>query len=476
MNREPRIAVLGCLLAFIAWRNAAAQDLLIENARLFDGTGRPPRESVAILVRDAHIVEIGDALRADGVPRLDVRGATVLPGLIDAHVHLTWGPGDALREKSHSSWGRFRSQHLRAYLACGVTTVLDAGATPDTVRAIQAWLAAGNPGPRYVTLGPVLRPPDGYPRGYPERMWPEVATVDEVEAALDRDESLGVVGVKVTIERGWNPLRDLPIHSREIREAIRRSAARRGLPIYVHATSEEDQALALDMGARALVHPIEYRSAPLSEGFVRRMAQTRTYQITTFSVFDSALTAYHPERLQDPVVQLVVPEAELRTSRDPKMGRAMLRSLVRDEGPRMPDFVRDLFGRWWFSERAQVEAMQRSQEAVRRLHAAGVPIVVGSDTPFRPAIIYGFHGARTLREIELVSEAGLSPAEVLQAATRVPAEMLGLAGEIGTIEVGKRADLVVVRADPLADLRALRAIEWTVRDGVARTPRQWIAE
>jgi imidazolonepropionase-like amidohydrolase len=105
-----------------------------------------------------------------------------------------------------------------------------------------------------------------------------------------------------------------------------------------------------------------------------------------------------------------------------------------------------------------------------------VPIVVGSDRPFRPAAVYGFHGVTTLRELELVGEAGLSPAEVLAAATRVPAEMLGLAGGIGTVEVAKRADLVIGRADPLRDLRALRIVEWTVRDGIARTPREWMAE
>jgi imidazolonepropionase-like amidohydrolase len=184
----------------------------------------------------------------------------------------------------------------------------------------------------------------------------------------------------------------------------------------------------------------------------------------------------HPERLQDPLLGLVAPEVERGTASQPETARAILRSLVRDEGPPMPDLLRDMFGRWWFREAAQYDALRRSQAAVRRLHAAGVPIVVGSDTPFRPAIAYGFHGVSTLRELELVGGAGLSPAEALQAATRVPAEMLALAGEIGTVEVGKRADLVVVRADPLSDLRALRTVAWTVKDGVARTPQEWIEE
>jgi imidazolonepropionase-like amidohydrolase len=124
-------ALAACLFAALGWQPAAGQNLLITNARLFDGAGRPPRESVSILVRDGRIAEIGTALPGHRVATLDVAGATVLPGLIDAHVHLTWGPGDELREESAALWGRFRPQHLRAYLACGVTTVLDAGATPD---------------------------------------------------------------------------------------------------------------------------------------------------------------------------------------------------------------------------------------------------------------------------------------------------------------------------------------------------------
>ena len=79
------------------------------------------------------------------------------------------------------------------------------------------------------------------------------------------------------------------------------------------------------------------------------------------------------------------------------------------------------------------------------------------------------------REIELLGGAGLSPAQAIEAATQTPARMLGLSGEIGTIEPGKRADLMIVRGDPLKDLRALRSILWTVKNGVAHTPAEWMA-
>jgi imidazolonepropionase-like amidohydrolase len=448
-----------------------AADLQIRNATLIDGTGAPPREGVSIVLRDGRIAEIGREAEAPGVPLLDVGGATVLPGLIDSHVHLAIGPGVALRDAKRETWGALRPHYLRAYLACGVTTVLDAGAPAIVVRRIQSWLSAGNPGPRYLALGPFVKPPGGYP---PEISGP-VSSVEEVEAKLDEIQSLGTVGVKVPIERGRWPFGKLPIHAPEIREAIERGAAKRHLPIYVHATSEKDQAIALDMGAHALMHPILYRDERLSDSFLARMARAGTYQVSTLSIMDAPLAMFHSERLADALLELVVPKIELEAARNPEAARAALRQQLGRNAPWLPEMFWGPVAWFYFSERAQVAEVRRAQRSLRRLHEAGVPIVVGSDSPYDPWAVYPFHGPTTLREIELVGEAGLSPMEALEAATRVSAEMLGLADEIGTVEVGKRADLVVVRGDPLRDLRALRNVQWTVRDGVARTPEQWMA-
>ena len=110
------------------------------------------------------------------------------------------------------------------------------------------------------------------------------------------------------------------------------------------------------------------------------------------------------------------------------------------------------------TEASMAQRLASSQQAVRRLWAAGVPIVAGSDSGNWPIDPYHFHGPTTLRELQLIGTAGVPPADALASATRIPARMLDLADEIGTVEVGKRADLVIVRDDPLTDLGALRTV------------------
>ena len=100
---------------------------------------------------------------------------------------------------------------------------------------------------------------------------------------------------------------------------------------------------------------------------------------------------------------------------------------------------------------------------------------MGSDSGCWPALPGVFHGVSSIREIELLGAAGLPASAVIMAATKTAAEMMGIDREVGTIEVGKQADLIVVRGDPLSDLTLLRSIEWTVKAGVMRTPKEWMA-
>jgi len=460
----PALAVLA-----LAAAPAPAADLLIRHARVIDGLGNAPREDISILVRDGRIAAIGELPPAADVPVLDAAGASVLPGLIDSHVHLSVVPGATMRKDGPDTLHALRLQHLRAYLACGVTTVLDAGSEAEVARELIVALGGGAPGPRALWLGPPFTPPDGY--GDFSR---PVENASQVRAQFDVVQSIGGVGIKVMLEAGWSPFSSLPMHSAKIRRAIVEEAARRMLPLYVHATSERDYGAALDMGAHALMHAPLYRDDELSPEFLTRMLRSGAYQVSTLSVMDGLRVEFEPERLDDPLIRLTVPASELATARDPKAGRIHAESRVAQAASWLPPPARRAAAAYNFSDGAIREAVANARRALAAQNRAGIPIVVGSDSGNQPIVPYLFHGVLTLREIELLGGAGLSPAQAIAAATRTPARMLGLEQEIGTLEPGKRADLVIVRGDPLTDLRALRGVLWTVKDGVAKTPQEWM--
>jgi len=455
--------------AVLAPADARAELLLIRNARLIDGTGAPPRTGVGILVRDGWIAAIAPNLSLPDTPILDVGGATVLPGLIDAHVHLGVVPGSGQRHDPPEVTRELRRQHLRAYLACGVTTVLDTHIDPAAARDIRSELAAGEPGPRFLILGPGFVTPGGYLSDAS----PATATLEEVSTRFALLAELGAVGVKVFLEPGFGLRPVWPILSPEIRAAIVRTAAAHRLPIYVHAQREEEMKMALAMGARAIVHGGFYDGAP-SDEFVRSMVESKAYLMTTFSLADAQSIAFHPERLDDPLVRRTVPALERATAREPASESFLSRAQIGMAEPLVPGFLHSVVASFMLTEASMAKRLASSQQAVRRLQAAGVPIVAGSDSGNWPIDPYHFHGPTTLREIQLLGAAGVPPADALASATRIPARMLGLSDEIGTVEVGKRADLVIVREDPLKDLGVLRTVEWTLQDGVAHTPEEWM--
>ena len=109
-------------------------------------------------------------------------------------------------------------------------------------------------------------------------------------------------------------------------------------------------------------------------------------------------------------------------------------------------------------------------------HDAGVPIVMGTDSGGWPHMLNMFHGPTALREMELMAEAGMTPEEVIRAATVTPARMMGIENLVGTVEVGKRAELIVVHGDPLQDISALADLEWVISAGEARSPAQWMTD
>lgn len=445
---------------------ALPADLAILDVRVWDG-GAPsgPKD---LWVHEGRIVALGEGLGPmPGAAALDGAGAVVLPGLVDAHVHLSMDPGAAWRASDPAAHAAALRQHLAAYLACGVTTVLDPAVLPEERLRIEATLAGGAPGPRYLSLGAPLSPPGGYVAVVVPGM-PSVKDEADARAQVAERAAQGAVGVKVTVEEGFvRPI--WPMHPDGVLRAVRAAADEVGLPVYAHAMSPAEQARALDvLHADVMVHPLDRPDRDLAA----RLAAARVYEMTTLAVADSFRLAHDPRPLDDPWLLPRVPAAELATARDRGVARDFREALLHTMLPKVPTWLAHTPG----PELIAAGTRRRTAAGIRALRDAGVLLVLGSDAGNWPLIPYLFHGPSTLREVTLLAEAGLRADEVLTAATRTPAEMFGLGRELGRVAVGFRADLVVVAGDPRQDLSLLREPRWVVRDGVAHTPTEWLAE
>ena len=437
------------------------------DARVVDGRGEV-REGVSLLLHEGRIVGItAEPPPAETVLELD--GATVIPGLIDSHTHVTLAPGEFLEGLDTPE--AMKKAQLRAYLAAGVTTVVDAVAYEADLATVRGWLEEGAAGPRVLALGI----PPALPGSYGPAVLPELdlhatpgEAAEHVRAQAERD----VVGLKLLMEDGpATPIWPLP--EGEWLDAVVDAAAEAELPIWAHAMSSEEYEGALDAGAHVILHGLE---AP-DEEVVARVAAAGTYVVPTLHIGTANDLVYEPGLTSDPLMQALVPAEQLARAVDVELQRQSALAIADMSVPGLPGFLkRWLVGRTMKSD-AFVSKLQAARiEAAGELYAAGVPIVMGSDSPGWPLMLGLFHGYGSVRELELLAEAGLPPEEVLIAATLRPAEMLGMAGELGGVAVGAVADPVVFDGDPLEGVEAYRSVRYVVKGGVVDTPEGWLTE
>ncbi len=461
---------------------AISGPLAIVHARVIDGTGAPPSENVTILIDGDRIARIGHELDTGSRAVIDASGLTLLPGLIDSHVHLDSVPGSMIRHDSPEAYQRLRSDELPAYVAAGVTTVLDAGAPKDLLAWARMQVEQTGAGPDVLMLAPFLTPLGGYFGDAKQRgdtfgnLWEPIDGPERLIHELDAVRGApGVVGVKVTIERGFGPIDVWPIFDAAMRGRIRDETAARQMPVFVHSMSDEEHQRALELSPKVMVHSGYPDGSPSAETLRRMKAQGVTV-MSTLTVYDLLLVRYERARLDDPLVVKLTPKVERDTANDDAAWDTVTRGVVDLSSPSwIPDFVRPLAGRFLFGERAFHSQVDHALRALSAIHDAGIPIALGTDSGCWPLLTSMFHGPSTIRELELLVRAGLSPMEAIVAATSVPAHMLGIDRETGTVSEGKRANLVLVKGDPLADISAMRHVTWSIKAGVAHTPDEWLA-
>lgn len=383
---------------------------LLRNVRVFDGERVTDADSV--LVDGGAIAAVGHGLPAPtGLATHDGAGGTVLPGLIDAHVHVV-APGVNLRDAP-----RF-----------GVTTMLDMFTNPSWLDGARTARGAPYPTGRadVWSAGTLVTAPDGHGTQFIPNI-PTLAPGDDAGEFVAERLAEGSDYIKIIMENGSSRRPSPTLTDDQVRAVIAAAHDHDVLAI-VHVSAPRDAAIAVSAGADALAHvPAD---APLTGNQVAAVRAAGTPVVATLSVLSAVACGPHAHTLRDD------PRVDpLLTS---EQGRNLERGFGGCTPPRLDNAV----------------------ENVRALSRARVPILAGTDAP-NPGTAFG---VSMLTELSLLAEAGLTPTEALTAATAAPAEVFGLTDR-GRIAPDLRADLVLVDGDPTTDLDAVYDIRVVWKNG-----------
>jgi imidazolonepropionase-like amidohydrolase len=389
---------------------ARAEDVVVfRDVRAFDGTKVTP--STTVVVRDGRIVRFEPAAALPEAAKIvDGKGKTLLPGLIDCHTHA------------------FTRDQLRQAVIFGVTLELDMFTDQAFAARMRSEEAAGKAFDRadLRSAGTLVTAPGGHGTEYGLKI-PTITAPEEAQAFVAARIAEGSDYIKIVYDDGETFGVSFPTITREIlASAIGAAHARKKLAV-VHIMVREKARAAIAEGADGLVHLFVDR--PVDDAFIRLAAEKHAFVIPTLTVLESVGGVGSGASLaEDPALV-------------PWLSPADVAALKR-----------------FFPRRTTAEVRAIPSEAVRKLKAAGVPILAGTDA-INPGTA---HGASIHRELELLVAAGLSPSEALAAATSVPAAIFGLPDR-GRIVPGARADLVLVDGDPTTDIKATRRIVgvWT---------------
>jgi len=435
------VAVFSVLLGS-AWLIRAQQTsrfLVIEGARLIDGTGRPPMENAVIVIADDKIQQVfrkGEKLPPRDARIIRAEGKTVIPALFDIDTHI----GQQGLEAA--------AQALTNYLYFGVVNISDTGVTLIHGEGLKKLEREGKLiAPRIFEAGPTFTVVGGHPiptnRALGRAIDPRTLTqIDGPETAVKevrRYRSEFKVATLKTVMESGGPL-GYPRMSVETLKALTDEAHEAGLKVYAHAIQLPDIRDSLNGGVDLVAHGLVEALTPESD-IARLMAKNKVSWLPGLNNSEAAIKLFdHAEIFNDPQVRKSVPSRYIDMARDPKTLASMRPRL---EGSRV--------------------RFESSKKTVRVLYDLGVNILVGTDSTGAPDRM--FFGWDLHREMELLVAAGMKPMDVIVAASRKAAEYLGQEKTLGTIEPGKTADLIILSQNPLEDIRYTRKIEQVIYAG-----------
>jgi imidazolonepropionase-like amidohydrolase len=389
--------------------------LILKGMTLIDGTGAPPVPNAFVRVEGDKITAVGKASelgQANGAEVLDVSGRTVLPGLINAHEHLTFKRYHGVFQDVVTRWSDERlllhgAASCLVSLSEGITTVRDIGGKGLSNLLLKQSVEDGTLiGPRIVADGA----PIAMTGGHGWQVSREVNSPDEARAAAREMLLAGADFIKCMasggfVSRGQDQPDAQQLTTEEMAAAFD-EAHKVGRRTTVHAHPPVAIRAAIEAGVDCIEH-----GGLIDDATAELMAKKGIFLVPTLSAL------------------------RITAEKGAQMGRpAWLVEVSRQRAP------------------SQIATFAKSVRA-------GVPIVTGVDSI-----------GEMVREMELLLEGGLSPMDTLVAATGRAARCLDIADTVGTVEVGKMADLIVVDGDPLTDVRTLDKLDWVIKGGVRYRP------
>ncbi len=425
------------------------RQFVVENVRVFVGDG-PVIERGRVLVKGGKIVEVGEQGGLPAPPDAEVisgAGKTLLPGLIDMHVHL----GASGLPKYDPDEKNPEDRRLAAYLYCGVTAVRSVGDWLDRSLALKRRVESGEVlGAELFAYGPLFTAEGGHGTEYldmmPANVRPQArdqflripASPADAATMVHQLRLDGVDGIKAILQGDFGSIHfvhlDPPIY-----EAVARAAHAEGLPLATHTNTPQDVEEAIAAGSDSIEHGAlsdHLPSADLEAMKAAGLAYDPTLSVV--AVFRD-VAAHSTAMLDSPLVQQVVLPAKMAEARQ------AIAAHTAGPGPfgRHPEFSGNVAANL-------VAAWQ-----------AGVTLIAGSDA----GNLYVIHGPTVQRELALWVEAGIPAPVALQAATSGAARVLRAQDRLGRIAPGMQASFLLVDGDPAADIHALERISSVVFRG-----------
>ena len=416
-----KVILLGILLVALVTSPAQNQTnvIAIVGATVVDGTGAAPMKAT-VVIRGDRIAAVGADVEIPlGARVINAEGHTLLPGLFDLHTHLfnsSTGPGTP-------DWAK----HLKAYLYCGVTSIIDLSPYPEVYEPMRRLLATGVVvGPR-VSLAARMTTPGGHGAegGRGEIHTQEVSTPREAIAAVQRVIPYHPDVIKVFSD-GWRygAASDMTSMNEDALTALVQEAHKNGIEVVTHTVTLEKAKVAARAGVDAIIHGIG--NAEADEELMQLMKASGTFYVPTLSVYER---------------------------KDPNNNAPLLKAVLeQSQSNAAPTIVANPD-----TQAPQAKRWQKLMHNTAALKKGGVTFGNGTDAgmPGTP------HGYATLHELQLLVAGGLTPLEAITAATGNSAKALKVDHERGTIAAGKLADLLLVEGAPhqtISDIERIKHV------------------